>query len=221
MGLADNPILTEEQKRLLRLFMQSDLRQSFYLTGGTALSAFHLFHRVSEDLDFFSTEQAGVEEILAFLKTLPDLVDIQYERKFDRKIFLLRHVNDRRVRVEFTYYPFPRSEEGLLIEGVHIDSLKDIVVNKLMALTDRRDPKDFVDLYVALKSRPDLDIALLVQATESKFGVKGVKHMVRGRFLEPLPPMGTLVMRQELDLEDLVRFFKGLAQAWISSEINK
>ena len=137
------------------------------------------------------------------------------------KIFLLRHVNERMVRVEFTYYPFPRSEEGLLIEGVHIDSLKDIVVNKLMALTDRRDPKDFVDLYVALKSRPDLDIALLVQATESKFGVKGVKHMVRGRFLEPLPPMGTLVMRQELDLEDLVRFFKGLAQAWISSEMTK
>ena len=94
-------------------------------------------------------------------------------------------------------------------------------MNKLMALTDRRDPKDFVDLYVALKSRPDLDIALLVQATESKFGVKGVKHMVRGRFLEPLPPMGTLVMRQELDLEDLVRFFKGLAQAWISSEMTK
>ena len=221
MGLADNPILAEEQKRLLRHFSRSELRRSFYLTGGTALSAFYLYHRVSEDLDFFSSEQAGVEEILAFLKTLPDLVDMQYERKFDRKIFLLRHVNDRRVRVEFTYYPFPRSEEGLLIEGVHIDSLKDIVVNKLMALTDRRDPKDFVDLYVALKSRPDLDIALLVQATESKFGVKGVKHMVRGRFLEPLPPMGTLVMRQELDLEDLVRFFKGLAQAWISSEMTK
>jgi predicted nucleotidyltransferase component of viral defense system len=221
MGIADNPILSEEQKRLLRHFSQSDLRRSFYLTGGTALSAFYLFHRVSEDLDFFSSEQAGVENILAFLKTLPDIVDTQYERKFDRKIFLLRHVNDRRVRVEFTYYPFPRSEEGLLIEGVHIDSLKDIVVNKLMALSDRRDPKDFVDLFFAVKSRPELDLARLVQATEAKFGVKGVKHMVRGRFLEPLPPMGTLVMRQELEQEDLVRFFRGLAQAWISSEINK
>ena len=94
-------------------------------------------------------------------------------------------------------------------------------MNKLMALSDRREPKDFVDLYFAVKSRPDLDLAWLVQATESKFGVKGVKHMVRGRFLEPLPPMGTLVMRQELEQEDLVRFFRGLAQAWISSEIRK
>ena len=221
MGLADNPILTEEQKRLLRHFSRSDLRRSFYLTGGTALSAFYLFHRVSEDLDFFSSEQAGVEDILAFLKTLPDIVDMQYERKFDRKIFLLRHVNERMVTVEFTYYPFPRSEEGLLIEGLHIDSLKDIVVNKLMALSDRREPKDFVDLYFAVKSRPDLDLARLVQAVEAKFGVKGVKHMVRGRFLEPLPPMGTLVMRQDLDLEDLIHFFKSQVKAWISSEIRK
>jgi hypothetical protein len=125
------------------------------------------------------------------------------------------------VRVEFTYYPFPRSEEGLLIEGVHIDSLRDILVNKLMALTDRRDPKDYVDLYVALKSRPDLDIAQLVQATEAKFGIKGMKHVVRGRFLEPLPPMGTLMMRQELDLEELGRFFRSQAKEWISSEMSK
>jgi predicted nucleotidyltransferase component of viral defense system len=151
MGLADNPILTEEQKRLLQHFSRSDRRQSFYLTGGTALSAFYLFHRVSEDLDFFSSEQAEVQEILTFLRTLPDIVDMEYERKFDRKIFLLRHANGRMVRVEFTYYPFPRSEEGLLIEGFRIDSFKDILVNKLMALTDRRDPKDYVDLYVALK----------------------------------------------------------------------
>ena len=93
-------------------------------------------------------------------------------------------------------------------------------MNKIMALADRRDPKDFVDLYFALRSWPDLDMDQLVQATESKFGVKGIKHIVRGRFLEPLPPMGTLVMRQELDLEDLSRFFRRLARAWIASEIN-
>jgi len=94
-------------------------------------------------------------------------------------------------------------------------------VNKLMALSDRREPKDFVDLYFAVKSRPDLDLARLVQATESKFGVKGVKHMVRGRFREPLPPMGTLMMRQELEQEDLVRLFKSQVKAWISSEVGK
>ena len=94
-------------------------------------------------------------------------------------------------------------------------------MNKLMALSDRREPKDFVDLYFAVKSRPDLDLARLVQAVEAKFGVKGVKHMVRGRFLEPLPPMGTLVMRQDLDLEDLIHFFKSQVKAWISSEIRK
>jgi predicted nucleotidyltransferase component of viral defense system len=221
VNIADNPILTVEQKSLLRSFSNSDLRFSFYLTGGTSLSAFYLFHRLSDDLDFFSEEPIDIEPVLAFLKSVPEVVHVQYERKFDRKIFLLRYVNDHLLKVEFTTYPFRRCEEGPVVEGIGIDSLKDILVNKIMAVSDRRDPKDFVDLYFALKSRTDLDIDDLVQATESKFGVKGVKYVLRGRFMEPLLPVGTLLMKQELDVEELSRFFKSLAMTWIRLEIRK
>jgi len=221
VNIAENPILTSEQKSLLHSFSGSDLRFSFYLTGGTSLSAFYLFHRLSEDLDFFSEEAIEVELILAFLKSAPEVVDVQYERKFDRKIFLLHHENGRPLKVEFTTYPFRRCEEGPMVEGIAIDSLKDIIVNKIMAVTDRRDPKDFVDLYFALKSQSDLDVDDLVQTTESKFGVKGVKYILRGRFMEAIPPVGTLLMKQDLDLEDLARFFKQQAMAWVRSDIGK
>ena len=33
----------------------------FYLTGGTALSAFYLHHRLSEDLDFFTESDVETE----------------------------------------------------------------------------------------------------------------------------------------------------------------
>ena len=66
MGLADNAILTQEQKTLLLHFSQSDLRQSFYLTGGTALAAFYLFHRVSEDLDFFPASRPALKKSSLF-----------------------------------------------------------------------------------------------------------------------------------------------------------
>jgi predicted nucleotidyltransferase component of viral defense system len=221
VNIADNPILTAEQKSLLRSFSGSDLRFSFYLTGGTSLSAFYLFHRLSEDLDFFSEEQIGIEPVLAFLKSVPDVVHVQYERKFDRKIFLLQHANEQPLKVEFTTYPFQRCEEGLVVEGIAIDSLKDILVNKIMAVTDRRDSKDYVDLFYGFKKRPGINLQELLQITETKFGIKGVGHIIRGRFLEALPSLGTLMMKTELDYEAVARFFKDQALSLISDDLKQ
>lgn len=56
-GIRNNAILTTAQISLLEEFIKSDLNDVFRLTGGTALSAFYLEHRLSEDLDFFSHEK--------------------------------------------------------------------------------------------------------------------------------------------------------------------
>lgn len=138
MSLSNNPVLTEEQKNLLLRFRDSPLCQRFYLTGGTALAAFYLHHRLSEDLDFFSEENVSVEEVLDFVKSLPLAREAEYERKYDRKIFLLRFSEPRVIKVEFTTYPFSRFEKGPVVDGTQVDSLKDILANKLMAMTDRR-----------------------------------------------------------------------------------
>jgi predicted nucleotidyltransferase component of viral defense system len=216
MTLADNPILTDDQKALLARFSASNLHDAFYLTGGTALSAVYLQHRLSEDLDFFSEADVAIEEILAFVKSLTGVRDMQYERKYDRKIFLLHYANANTMKVEFTRYPFARVEAGPIIDGVSIDSLQDILVNKLMAMTDRLDAKDYVDLYCAFKSRPDLELEKLLDQTAVKFGVKGVRYILSGRFLQPLPPWGVLSMRRQLDKEDMARFYSQHAKAWIA-----
>ncbi len=216
MAISDNPILTGDQKSLLTHFRASPLLESFYLTGGTALSAFFLHHRLSEDLDFFSEESIGIEVVLAFTKSLPQVSEVQYERKYDRKIFLLRYSSSRIMKVEFTTYPFARLEKGPEVEKIQIDSLRDILTNKLMALTDRRDAKDNVDLYYAFKNHPQLDIEQLIAQTELKFGVKGIQHILRGRFLEQIPSIGTLKMRETLDQEGLTQFFVQQAKHWIT-----
>jgi len=216
MTLADNPILTDDQKALLTRFSASELRDAFYLTGGTALSAVYLQHRLSEDLDFFSEVDVAIEEILAFVKSLTGVSDMQYERKYDRKIFLLHYANANAMKIAFTRYSFVRVEAGPIIDGIPIDSLQDILVNKLMAMTDRLDAKDYVDLYCAFKSRPELELEKLLDQTAVKFGVKGVRHILSGRFLQPLPPWGVLSMRRQLDREDLARFYSQHAKAWIA-----
>jgi nucleotidyltransferase AbiEii toxin of type IV toxin-antitoxin system len=215
MALADNPILTDSQKILLARFGASDLREVFYLTGGTVLSAIYLQHRLSEDLDFFTQSEFGVEDVLSFVKSLPGVQDTQYERKYDRRIFLLHYANTRAMKVEFTRYPFDRVKKGPVIEAIHIDSLEDILINKLMAMTDREEPKDFIDLYCAFQDHPALNLDNLVDATAVKFGVHGVRQILSGRFLRSLPQSGVLNMRQPLDEEDMARFFSEHAKAWI------
>ena len=60
-------ILTPAQQQFLTLFAQSSpLAKQFYLTGGTALAAFYLQHRYSEDLDFFSDQEFDLLPINAF-----------------------------------------------------------------------------------------------------------------------------------------------------------
>jgi predicted nucleotidyltransferase component of viral defense system len=47
-------ILTTQQNKFIEFFKNEQaLNKYFYLTGGTALAAFYLNHRKSEDLDFF------------------------------------------------------------------------------------------------------------------------------------------------------------------------
>lgn len=53
--IQSSPILNEAQKFFLEIFSGSDIASDFVLSGGTALAAFHLGHRLSDDLDFFST----------------------------------------------------------------------------------------------------------------------------------------------------------------------
>lgn len=216
MAISDNPILTDDQRSFLTHFRASPLLESFYLSGGTALSAFFLHHRLSEDLDFFSEQPVGIEGVLAFTKSLPEVSEVQYERKYDRKLFLLRYARSRILKVEFTTYPFPRLEKGPEVEKIQVDSLRDILANKLIALTDRRDAKDYVDLYCAFKKHPQLDMEQLILQAELKFGVKGVQHILRGRFLEPIPSIGTLRIRETLDQEGLTQFFVQHARHWIS-----
>ena len=50
-------IITPLQKEILKIFPEIEDSNAFYLTGGTALAAFYLTHRKSNDLDFFTGEE--------------------------------------------------------------------------------------------------------------------------------------------------------------------
>ncbi len=68
-------LLTPTQMTFLQYLKKTPLVKDFYLTGGTALAAFYLFHRYSFDLDFFTKDKENIklEYLLYFLNRHPIL----------------------------------------------------------------------------------------------------------------------------------------------------
>ena len=144
-------ILTEFQKEFILAFSKTPLIDSFFLTGGTALSAFYLQHRLSEDLDFFTEEEGQISRILPIIQNIAFELNskIEIRRSFLSFIefFLVR--NDESIRFDFAMdSPYRLAQKVFREEyGIYIDNVTDISCNKLSALYDRSELKDFVDIY--------------------------------------------------------------------------
>ena len=102
-------ILTPNQLAVLKAVGQEkSLARNFYLSGDTALAGFYLYHRYSEDLDFFSESAFEPQNILVFLRSYQKILNIKkvdYQQSFNRNLFFLHLKNDV-IKIEFTYYPF-------------------------------------------------------------------------------------------------------------------
>jgi hypothetical protein len=168
-------ILTPGQKRLLRTAAQIEpIRSSFVLTGGTALAAFFLHHRLSEDLDFFTqvprAVPLAVEALRAALPASGFVVRVV--RDFPTFAELSVDVDGETLKVDLAEdTPFrltPAAPGGA--EGVALDSIEDISANKMAALFDRAQPKDFVDVYFLARDRASLD-ELVEEARRKHLGM--------------------------------------------------
>ncbi|MBI5413125.1 hypothetical protein HZA42_02125 [Candidatus Peregrinibacteria bacterium] len=72
---------------------------------------------------------------------------IDYQQSFNGNLFFL-YVGKDVIKTEFTYCPFSRIENGKIINGIRIDSLLDIAVNKVFTIYQKPRSRDFIDLYL-------------------------------------------------------------------------
>ncbi|HLD27612.1 MAG TPA: nucleotidyl transferase AbiEii/AbiGii toxin family protein [Patescibacteria group bacterium] len=179
-------ILTANQLKILTAIGEEPfLTENFYLSGGTALAGFYLYHRYSEDLDFFSEEEFEPQNIFIFFKARQkklSLKKIDYQQSFNRNLFFL-YLKDELIKTEFTYFPFTRLQKGLNHYQVAIDSLLDIAVNKLFTIYQQPRSRDFIDLYFILK-KEKLSIQDLVKKAKVKFDWHIDPIQLGSRFLQ-------------------------------------
>lgn len=145
-------ILTPLQKTFIHKFSLSPVQKAFFLTGGTALSAFYLQHRLSEDLDFFTENPEEIREVTPWLQETARELGLKLEIMRRTDSFLdcfFESKSGELLNLDFAHdAPFRLEKIRFIPEyQIFIDNLTDIACNKLSALYDRAASKDFVDLY--------------------------------------------------------------------------
>ena len=210
MGKLD--LLTEKQKLIFNIVSKDPtLNSQFYFTGGTALSAFYLEHRESEDLDFFSERKFDSEIVLEKVSQWSEENNYEFKHKAvaNVNIFSLTFDDQEFLKIDFNYYPHKRIEKGLKFENIEIDSLMDIATNKLLTINQRTEVKDFVDLYFLLKHFTFWD---LLHAIRVKFGMKNDPFLFATDFMKVEGFEFMPKMLKPLTLPELQEFFKQKAK---------
>ena len=206
----EQTILTDTQRAFLDFFRERrNLAEIFYLTGGTALAAFYLAHRYSDDLDFFTHEdlfpQLEVEQFAREVAETLHAGKTVYRRLYDRRIFFFE-IGNEELKIEFTKYLSSQLNKAVDHHGLAVDSLDDIAANKVMALMDRIEPKDFVDLYFLMHDH-GYTTASLRELVEKKFKLTLEPVTIGSEFAKVRHVVHLPKMIKLLSIKELKSFF--------------
>jgi len=157
-------VLSKNAKKSLATLGESGLLRDAYLAGGTAL-ALQIGHRISVDLDFFTSKEFNGNIFVRKLKKL--IPDFQLERMAAGTV--LGNIN--KIRFSFFFYDYLLLFKKHNLSGIKIADIKDIAPMKIAAISDRGTKRDFIDLYFIIKMEKVLSLDEILRLYDKKFGL--------------------------------------------------
>jgi predicted nucleotidyltransferase component of viral defense system len=151
-------VLTPLQDTVLAVLFENGLGdRGYYLTGGTALSAFYLQHRYSDDLDFFTRKSEPLQQDFEYFIDLLSSSNLDVSSQSLTETYMRLFVRAEDQENEGLKLEFARDVPSMMappeVRGhIVVDSFEDIAVNKICAILNRQpsEPKDFCDLFFIL-----------------------------------------------------------------------
>ncbi len=207
-------ILTPLQEDFLDLFFQTNVSDYFRLSAGTALAAFYLYHRLSDDLDFFTLKRdLNLHKVNAEGALIAEKLNLETTKHVSTPEYvqlIYTQSPTKSLKVDFVRELPPQFGKPQVVSGVTVDSLQNIAVNKLLSLYGRFDAKDFVDVYFLVKEE-NLDFQKLVQQAKEKYPGFSEFYLASNiadiRYLKNYPRV-----LKEFDRDDLVFFYESLSE---------
>jgi Nucleotidyl transferase AbiEii toxin, Type IV TA system len=154
---------------LLKSLMATPALQQFDLVGGTNLSL-RLGHRLSIDLDLFTTQPFDVEGLAR--KIIAQYPNTIIASQSEAMLFL--YIND--VKIDMVVLPYPYIEPIDVMEGIRLVSIPDIVAMKLSAIARRGVKKDFWDIAELLDM---YSLSEMIDFYKLKYQSNDIFHLVR------------------------------------------
>ena len=153
-------ILDEKRRNILPLF--EELKDDFYLAGGTAL-ALQLGHRDSVDFDFFSEKDLSTVELFKKLKNIFNDYKIKKVQEEENTLII---IIDDSIKLSFFTYKYPLLNSLISEEYLWLASVEDIACMKLSTIVSCSTEKDYIDLYFILQ---DSTLKRLLILSQKKF----------------------------------------------------
>lgn len=220
--MAGAKILTPTQDRFLRAFFaQVPAAETVYLSGGTALAGFFLHHRRSDDLDFFTrseTELPALERRAEQAAAAAGLAMVDRRRE-DHAVRLALAGDPgsehRLEKIDIMWDSPPYFASPSIRDGISVDDLRAIAVNKVLAIDGRQEVKDFVDLYFIARETSERIEALIPLAKQKLIGLEELQlagAFLRVRELAGLVEFQNRYMVKPLDWDELVALYSAEAE---------
>jgi predicted nucleotidyltransferase component of viral defense system len=195
--------LSPLQHDLLREFFARE--KSFFLTGGGALVGFYLGHRETEDLDIFSppgTDLDGADRaVRAAASACGATVQVERAEPDFKRVLVRRGEESTLVDMVVDRAPMVDSIKPE-VDGIRIDTLREIAANKICTLVGRNETKDLRDMRELLK-QDGIDLRSALDDAALKEG--GADAGTLAWVLESFPPSSS----EPLELRE---FRKSLAK---------
>jgi hypothetical protein len=148
-------LLTPLQRAFIQVFSQLPDQKHFFLTGGTALAEYYLGHRLSYDLDFFTSDDGLVQPVSFQIERLSEEKNLKLKviRRFATYVEFLISDDNETLKVDLALdSPFRFQEPVFTSRGIWVNHYVDLCVDKLLAYYGRAELRDAVDLYLILES---------------------------------------------------------------------
>lgn len=128
-----------------------------------------------------------------------------YQHVFDRITYMLTFPSQTMLKVDFVFYDFKQLEKPQFRDGIFVDSIEDISVNKLLTMSQRTASKDYVDLYFILKKK--YTVWDLQHGVEHKFKMEIEPFYLSSLFAKVSELTDLPIMKKTLTLDQLKQFF--------------
>ena len=165
-------ILSGFQDTFLHFFASLPDQERFCLTGGTALAEYYLGHRLSDDLDLFTSEAGLIVPFSYRVEQAAEAtgMEIAVVRRFASFVEFQVSQGEDKLKVDLALEsPFRFAPTELSDTGVWVNDFQDIQTDKILAFFGRAEPRDAIDLYFLLQKTSFAELAELARQKDTGF----------------------------------------------------